>query len=234
MYSQSNQIQRVRINFTSPVNSVRQLLLGFTPNDAATDGFDYGYDAPNPDNFPNDLNWIINNNRYVIQGVGSFSNSKNYPLGLFLSDEGTISISLHSLENFETNVNVYLYDAVLNQHTLLNETNFTGNFTQGDYLDRFFITFSNVNYPEALSLEEHKTNQISLDYYRSTKTLILKNSNNSVYLQEIELFDLSGKKIFSQKLQNVTSFQLENYNKIPNAICRVKTNIGHVSKLLIL
>ena len=155
-------------------------------------------------------------------------------MGLFLGDEGSISISLHSLENFETDINVYLYDALLNQHTLLNETNFAGIFAQGVYLDRFYITFSNVNYPEALSLEEHKTQSISLEYHRTTKTLILKNSNASVYLQEVELYDLSGKKIFSKKIQNLSSFQLDGFYMTKNVICMVKTNFGDFSKLLIL
>ncbi|NNL79579.1 MAG: HYR domain-containing protein, partial [Flavobacteriaceae bacterium] len=37
-------IKRVRINFTSALGSIRELLLGFVPNGEATDGFDYGYD----------------------------------------------------------------------------------------------------------------------------------------------------------------------------------------------
>lgn len=236
VYSQSNQIQRVRINFTSPDNYVRQLLLGFTPNDAATDGFDWGYDARNPDNFPNDLNWMIENGRYVIQGVGSFADTKSYPLGMFLSDTGLVSISLHSLENFNFDVQVFIYDALLNQHTLLNNYDFTGEFEQGDYINRLYVTFSNNIYPQALSVAEVESNKVLFEYHRVTKTLVLKNSTQrESYLQEVNIFDLSGKRLFSQRLRNVTTLELGEFSVSKNVVlCKVKTNLGEASKLLIL
>ena len=42
---ETNQIKRVRLDFTSPLGYTRHLLLGFTPDNAASDSFDYGYDA---------------------------------------------------------------------------------------------------------------------------------------------------------------------------------------------
>ena len=77
------------------------MLLGFVPNNLATDYFDYGYDAMNTESFPNDLSWLINSEPYIIQGVGDFDESKLYPLGLYLSDSGEIEISLNTLENFD-------------------------------------------------------------------------------------------------------------------------------------
>lgn len=236
VYSQSNQIQRVRINFTSPDNYVRQLLLGFTPNDAATDGFDWGYDARNPDNFPNDLNWIIEDDRYVIQGVGSFADTKSYPLGLFLSDAGSVAISLHSLENFDFDVQVFIYDALLNQHTLLNNYDFTGVFEQGDYLNRLYVTFSNNSYPQALSVAEVESNKVLFEYHRGTKMLVLKSNNQQVaYLQEVNFYDLSGKRLSSYKLHNESSLNLAGFSSTNNIVlCKVKSNLGEASKLLIL
>ena len=58
-FSIATQIQRVRVTFKSANGYTRYLLLAFTPNDTASDGFDYGYDALNIDNFADDMNWII-------------------------------------------------------------------------------------------------------------------------------------------------------------------------------
>lgn len=235
-FSQSNQIQRVRINFTSPDNYVRQLLLGFTPNDVATDGFDWGYDARNPDNFPNDLNWMIENERYVIQGVGSFADTKSYPLGMFLSDAGSVAISLHSLENFNIDVQVYIYDAVLNQHTLLNNYDFTAQFEPGEYLNRLFVTFSNNVNPQSLSIDEADLSKVVMEYHRTTKTLVLKNATQQAsYMQEVNIFDLSGKQLFSQKLNNRTFLKLDEFPLTSKVVlCKIKTNSGELSKVLIL
>ncbi len=82
------QIKRVRLNFHSPENLNRELLLGFTPNNEATDGFDYGYDGGVPDSWPSDLNWLIEENRFVIQGVGTYEETKTYPFWLGLTNVG--------------------------------------------------------------------------------------------------------------------------------------------------
>ena len=89
--TQSSTIQRVRIDFTTPTGYVRHLLLAFTSNNAASDGFDYGYDGMVADDFPDDLNWMIEDDRYVSQGVGAFDQTKKYPLGLFLTNSGNFS-----------------------------------------------------------------------------------------------------------------------------------------------
>src|SRR5690606_15563107 len=57
-------IKRIRFDYTTSANSVRHLLLGFTPNNEASDGFDYGYDALNGDTYPSDMSFVINTNKY--------------------------------------------------------------------------------------------------------------------------------------------------------------------------
>ena len=81
----NNEIKILRLNYSSPNGASRELLLGFTSDNSATDGVDYGYDAAVYSPFNNDLNWLIENNRYTIQGVGSFENTKQYPFGLYIS-----------------------------------------------------------------------------------------------------------------------------------------------------
>ena len=58
------------------------------------------YDALNQDAYPYDLNWLVDNQRCVIQGVGAFDNSKKYPFWMFMSKDGAIEIALKALENF--------------------------------------------------------------------------------------------------------------------------------------
>src|SRR5690606_5945607 len=97
----SDIIKRLRLKFTTPQGANRHLLLGFVPENAADDAYNYGYDALNTENLPDDMSWSIENNNYVIQGVGNFDTTKMYPLFVKLTTAGNIQVELTTLENFD-------------------------------------------------------------------------------------------------------------------------------------
>ena len=138
-------IQIIRLNYTAPNSASRELLLAFTSDNAATDGVDYGYDAPVSSPFTNDLNWLIEDNRYVIQGVGAFDNNKQYLFGLYNEFSGEATIEITSLEDFDTDIDIYIYDALLNTYTSVKDTAYTVTLDAENYTDRFYIAF---NQPE--------------------------------------------------------------------------------------
>lgn len=231
-------IQRVRIDFTAPDGYTRHLLLGFTTNNAATDAFDYGYDALNIDNFPNDLNWMIENDRYVIQGVGAFDYMKTYRLGMFLRDSGNIQIRLDSLENFDEEIPVYVYDSLLQTFTQINDFNFGIEISEGEYLNRFYITFTNSENlnieTNALSTNEITSSELSLVHYKSTNNLEVKGNQELTYIDRITLYDLSGKQVYSKSIRD-TRVSLEETNLSGILIAQVVTESDQVlSKLITL
>ncbi|WP_250437352.1 hypothetical protein [Hanstruepera flava] len=233
----NSQMQRVRLDFTMPNGYVRHLLLGFTPDNAATEGVDYGYDTQTYDSFPDDLNWIIEGERFVIQGVGEFNETNQYPLGMFLSNDGTIEISLTALENFDNSIDVFVYDSILNTYTLINENSFSGEFTSGDYLDRFFITFFNQNANDnedesILSIDDQVDPIVQIQYYRNNGELSIT-ANNAI--TKIEVYNLLGKKILSKLHINSKSvrIKLQTANS-PYGLVRIYTTIGIITKKIIL
>jgi hypothetical protein len=205
----SQDIQRVRVDFETPLGYVRHLLLGFTPDNAASDGIDYGYDALSFDNLTDDLNWIINDQRFIIQGVGEFNENKSYPFGMFLSNSGTITISLNSLENFDNAINVFIYDALSNTFTKINETGFSLNIDNGDYLNRFFITFQNINPPAGangvLSIANNDLDKISIISLINSKELIV-DTKTSLRINKVEILDVLGKKV--SNLENINASRI--------------------------
>ncbi len=225
----SNEIQRVRLDFTMPNGYVRHLLLGFTPDNAATEGVDYGYDALNVDNYPNDLSWMIENQAYVIQGVGEFNDNNRYPLGMFLSEGGTIDIALNTIENFEIPIQVFIYDAFLNTYTCISDVSFNGEYSSGEYLDRFFITFNNN---PLLSISDQIETVAQIKYYRNSNELNITSNRN---ISQIEVYNLLGKKIFFK--QNVNSEKLNvkiSYVNSPYALVRIYTDAGIITKKILL
>lgn len=236
----ANEIQRVRIDFVSPDKYTRHLLLAFTPDNAATDGFDYGYDALNPDNFRNDLNWMIEDKRYVIQGVGAFDETKQYPFGLFLGDSGNIEIILTGLENFDSEIDVFIYDLLLDTYTRINDDSFKTNIDAADYLNRFFIAFQAPEVDETpIDDDEIETSPIvqventSINYLNKTNEIYIRMSN-TVNVKQVYLVNLLGQ---IENSWNVLNADFNSEIKIPVKnisngvyIIKVETNAGIINK----
>ena len=226
----AQEIQRVRIDFEAADGCSRQLLLGFTPNNAATDGFDYGYDGLAPDILPNDLNWIINNQRFVIQGVGSFDDTKKYPLGLYSTFTGTIKIELNSLENFTENINVFVYDSLEETYTKINDTFYENTTEAGAFQNRYFIAFKEPN----LSSDDFSSAENDIKYLRNSGELLF-NSNLINSVEQLTVYNLFGKRIFNQVQIQSNRIKLNLNSSNSNVyIVHIKTTKGIISKKIII
>jgi hypothetical protein len=190
--NETDEIKRIRLEFNSADGLIRPLLLGFTSNNIATEGFDYGYDALFTDEFDNDMFWSINNEKYVIQGVGEFNETKQYPLDINITNPGNINISLADLENFEESINVFIYDSLLNTYTSLNYTNYEIALEANSYQNRFYVTFI-AN--EALSDNDLQSQQsIFVNYLGNSKEIYIK-TNDVFSVKKVALVNLLGQTI---------------------------------------
>ena len=203
--SQTELISRVRLNIKSTDNSIRPLLLAFTADNTASDNIDYGYDAPNTDNFPNDAAFMIEEQKFVIQGVGAFKESRKYPIGLFLSNSGIVEFSLVDLENFDSAIDVYIYDAVLNSSTKINNTDFNTTLEANDYAYRYYIAFEPI---ESLSISEANQDNAIVSYLNDTEELYI-NITNALTLKQIQLFNILGQNVKTWNSTNTPSMSNE-------------------------
>jgi hypothetical protein len=237
-----NQVQRVRIDVTTSMGFVRHLLLAFTPDDAATDAYDYGYDALNADSYSDDSSWMIGNQRCVIQGVGAFQNTKAYPLGLFLTNAGNIEFALIGLEYFEEEIEVYIYDSFSGTTTSILDTSFTETMPEGDSINRFYVTFTNnvsmMTFPNnALSTSESELKTPEISYISSSKILQI-NVPNGLEVEDIHLYNILGQKV--KQWSNLKSNSSGNYSISLSNISKgtylisLKTKTGKFNKRLII
>ncbi len=234
----SQDIQRVRVDFETPIGYVRHLLLGFTPDNVASDEVDYGYDALCFDDLDDDLNWMINDQRFVIQGVGEFNENKSYPFGMFLSNSGDITISLNSLENFESPINIYIYDALSNSFNQINDSGFSLNIGNGEYFNRFFITFQNVTPPAGaqapLSIEDYSLNKLSIKSVLNSREIVI-DTRTSLKINKVEILDILGKKV--SNINNIDATKITIPIQHINSkiiIVTIFTNNGIIRKKLII
>ncbi|WP_179019933.1 BspA family leucine-rich repeat surface protein [Winogradskyella forsetii] len=226
--------QYIRINFLTPEGATRYLLIGFMNNQTATDDIDYGYDALNTENLPSDLSFKINNENYVIQGVGEFDESKTYPLEMIISEPGHIEIALDDLENFDETIDVFIFDSVLGTYTRFNEVNFQINLEAGIYTDRFYLAFQEDT---TLSTIKDEIDSVTVKYLHQTNEIYVKTSL-SVDLKRLYLINVTGQTIASW---NKTNLPMSHDIKIPVEnisegayILKVETTSGTFNKKIII
>ncbi|PTM05186.1 MAG: hypothetical protein DA407_12460, partial [Bacteroidetes bacterium] len=130
---------------------------------------------------------------YTIQGVGKYNADSVYPLNMIVGEKGDVEIALTELENFEEDIDVFVYDSYLKTYTKLNETEYFNNLDASSYNDRFFITFKNND--ETLDIIASNINSLTIFQNNSTSELTIFNPK-SIHLTELRLFDMIGKEIF--------------------------------------
>jgi hypothetical protein len=227
-------MKRLRLRFNSPEGAMRPLLLAFEPNNLATDGVDYGYDALNTDVFPSDLLWMIEGAGYVIQGVGAFDTSKRYPFAMKLAINGEIKISLTDLENFDEAIDVFVYDSLLDTYHQINTTDFTMTLEAGNYDNRFFLTFIEGN---ELSIEDNDLPMATVNYLTDTDEIYIK-PPTGVQVKQVYLINLIGQTV---KSWNMTNMAMSDEIRIPvknvsegNYIIKVETDGATINKKVII
>ncbi|MFK7832535.1 MAG: LamG-like jellyroll fold domain-containing protein, partial [Winogradskyella sp.] len=230
--SESND-QFIRLDFISPQNSIRHLLIGFMDNENATDGIDYGYDALNTESFPSDMSFNIEGQKFLIQGVNTFDVTKSYPLDIDLTTGGPIEIALDDLENFDEEIDVFIFDAEFGTYTRFNDVNFQMNLEAGSYSGRFSLVFQE---DATLSTIQNEFENVTLRYLSDTNEIYLK-TPASVEVKQLYLINVTGQTIASW---NATNLPMSNEIKIPVRsisegayIVKAETDTGTFNRKLI-
>ncbi len=198
---EDNVIARIRLEYNAPVEGNRHLLLAFT-NGAATDLFDFGYDARIIDLNPNDIFFEIANSEnyfpYCIQGVGVFDETKMYPLTFNSGTTGVHKIKLSSTENFPHNI--YILDTHTLTTHLLNQSDYEVDLEIGIFSNRFKLVFQPSNPLEVIDVNDAGV----LGYYFN-ENLIIKNLNN-LKIHTIKASDMLGKIILNKTISSNDAF----------------------------
>ena len=219
---------KFRIGFNSFNGIHRQLLL--TVDEHASIGYDWGYDGRLNSQQIDDMFWMLEGERYGIQGVNEVTAESVFPLAIHVRDNGPNSIQIDHLENVPENVQIYVRDRELNVYHDFRQSNYEFILTSGDYLDRFEIVFSN----RQASLDTQDIaliNSFEVYYNSINKNLVILN-NKLTEINSIELFNIIGQSIF-----NSNEIGLQSYPeiKIPNLstgtyIINLDTISGKLSK----
>ncbi len=182
-----NEYKRFRLNIDFNEVYTRQILQNF--HHTATDGFDYGLEIESPEGVNSDAHWILNNKPYVAQAF-NFDNDLKIPLVVKVNDENKlIRFRIFDVQNFNPNQSIYLHDIVTDVYIDLTEENYELNLEVGEYTNRFEVTFVNN---EDLATESAPL----VIYQNNTESKLTISNPNSLNINDIVLYDISGKQIF--------------------------------------
>lgn len=194
---------KFRIGFNS-INTIhRQLLL--TIDETTTMGYDWAFDAKTYDDQMDDLFWMIDNDKYTIQGSNEAEPDTVYPLGIKTSDDGLNTITIDSLENVPDDIEIYIHDLLDDTYHNLREGDFQFFLAAGEYLDRFELTFSTE---DSLSVEEQELQSIDVYYDNEVQSIVVFNPN-FVEIKSIELYNILGQNIID--IENISELDYSEY-----------------------
>ena len=227
--TQSDERMKLRIGFNSINEIHRQLLI--TEDANATESIDWGYDAVIYDDQVDDMYWMINDEKFIIQGINAINEASVMPLGLHTSIDGLNTITIDTLENVPNDLEVLVHDLELNIYHNLRDSDYDVFLIAGEYLSRFELVFQNE---EALSIEELEQNNLEVYYTNSTNSISIINPM-FLEIDGIEMFNILAQSVYKNDVKFVDSeTQIKTKNLSTGAyILKLKTEIGLVSKKVI-
>ncbi|WP_396600567.1 LamG-like jellyroll fold domain-containing protein [Algibacter sp. R77976] len=225
--SNSNDVRmKLRIGFNSVNKIQRQLLITIDEN--ATIGRDWGYDSKYIDTQSDDMYWLINNEKFTIQGINEINEQTIIPLGMHSQTAGLNTIKIDDLENVSNEFEIYLHDKDLGIYQDLKKNQYETYIEAGQYLNRFEITFSKNS---TLDVEENENKQIEV-YFSNEKNSIVVNNPASKYIKTVEMFNILGQSLFKFQINTSKTSLTYSANQIKagNYILKIETEFGMISK----
>jgi hypothetical protein len=201
------QFAKIRLGYTSSDNYHRQVLLGFM-NDHATAGYDNGYDALSIETLTNDMYFINGTNKLNISGEGQFNVNNIYPLGVKNATAGNVTFKVDTKENFDENVQVYIFDNVTNTYNSIKTQDFVINLPAGTYDTRFSLRFIDGTTLGTDNPTE-VTHGISVIHSQSNNMINIKNELQEVNVKSVTLFNLLGQQVTEWKIDNQNQADLQ-------------------------
>ncbi|SFS41408.1 LamG-like jellyroll fold domain-containing protein [Lutibacter maritimus] len=225
--------QKIRIGFEGAKVDHRQLLLTIDEN--ASDGVDRGYEAEIYEVFEDDMYWVIQDKKYVIQATNAIENNKEILLGVKVKETGTVKIKIDELENEDVNMQLFLKDSLLQKTYNLKENPFEQEIEAGEYVNRFYLVFKPI--PKVIEEDTEIIEEISgVHIFMNNQIAELQIQKDAeTNISQIKLVNYLGQniKIWNQKFDG-TLISLPIKLATGVYVVQMKTEKGIINKKIII
>jgi len=189
-------IGKIRLGHEDTNGFHRQLLLDFNPK--TTSGIDVGWDASMLDVFKDDIYWIADGEKLVIQSL-PFQAGEQIPLGVVSDTDSYRKFMIDDIVGI--NQPVFLFDAQNEISYELKKEPTTVWIEKGVHEGRFFISFLQ----NTLSQDDPTVLGIDLQVFYHPETATIQLESSLKTLGQIEVFAISGQRMYMVKDLNNTS-----------------------------
>ncbi len=198
---------KFRIGFNASYNMQlhRQLLL--TIDESTTTDVDWAFDAKLNESQTDDMFWMINDEKYIIQGSNDVEITAVYPLGVKVNEDGINSITIDELEHVPDDLNIYVHDILLDLYHDLRTSDYEIFLNAGEHLDRFEITFGTP--AQILGVDEEVNENLDVLYSNDKEKIVLINPN-LIDVNSIEIFNVLGQSIYT--IENISESGYSEYD----------------------
>ncbi|MDX1699963.1 MAG: LamG-like jellyroll fold domain-containing protein, partial [Melioribacteraceae bacterium] len=221
----------IRLTLDSPIGLHRQIVLG--TDDNASIGFDIGYDAFMADVNQEDMYWIIDEERFVIQGVNQLTHGHEFPIGLKIKEDGLLRIKIEELQNIDDDTQIFIHDLELGEQFEITTNPFEIHLEPGTYNDKYALVFRRQIQIESESEEDLITEDDNfIMYYNSEPSELTIKSGLDTEILNVSLFNTLGQKIQSLDFSSTNTVTL-NFNT-GVYILYIETTSGIITKKIII
>ncbi|WP_372795691.1 T9SS type A sorting domain-containing protein, partial [Lutibacter sp.] len=220
---------KFRIGFDAPAINHRQLLLTIDEN--TSDAVDWGYDAEIYDIISDDMYWMIDSKKYVIQATNTLSLDTEIPLGIETKEGGIMKIKVDALENVAENTSIYIKDNLTDETYDITNQDFEVNLEAGEYKERFLLTFQ----PSLKTLQEVALIEGVHIFMNNTISELQLNRIVDTEIESISLFNYLGQQVKTWSINTDNRFMSFPIHMSTGVyIAQVHTTAGIITKKIII
>jgi hypothetical protein len=197
---------RIWLSLTNVAGAYNQMLIGYVQG--ATNDFDSVFDGKTIQaGNPITIYTKVGTHNLSIQGKSlPFSDTDIVPIAYTTTVNGTLSINLDNFDGVFNQQDIYLWDKLTNTRHDLKTATYTFVTTAGTFENRFELRFVNKAFETTNPSLTH--NDITVTSSNHQLQLI----SPATPMVQVEVFDILGKLLFSQKGLNTNLFQTTSLN----------------------
>ncbi|MDO6758867.1 T9SS type A sorting domain-containing protein [Tamlana sp. 2_MG-2023] len=196
------------LSFTDPNHFQSFLGLGYDSENGTT-GYDKGYDGKLYEEKDNEMYWVLNDEKLVIQALSNINIEDELPVTIKVTDGGLYKFAISKMENVPEDLNVFLKDNYTNSYYNLKDETAELFLQKNSYEDQYVIAFQENN---SLATEEYENQNLSVFYDTKTKDLVINNTNVLNDVQSISIYNSVGQEVLKLKTFDSNRIDISKFN----------------------
>ncbi|GAA3630386.1 LamG-like jellyroll fold domain-containing protein [Flavivirga jejuensis] len=208
---------KIWFSFTDPSQFTSFLGLGYDSNNATT-GYDKGYDGKLYRDQENDMYWMLNDKKLIIQALPNINIEDQLPVTIKVTDDGLYKFAIDKKENVPEDLNVFLKDNYSNSYYNLKDETIELYLQKNTYEDQYVIVFQENN---SLTTGNYENQNLSVFYDKKTENLIINNDSILNDIQSISIYNSVGQEVLNFKSLDANRI---NMSKFSDGIYVIKAN----------